>query len=98
MDLDFSEDCQQLVLMEVGLVQMKEMLDVVAVGKTVVAAVEAGKMRMIVVAVVVVVFEAALLLEQVVKAADLSVGYQILVPCSDHCCLSWPENKTRIIK
>ena len=95
MDLDFSEDCQQLVLMEVGLVQMKEMLDVVAVGKTVVAAVEAGKMRMIA---VVVVFEAALLLEQVVKAADLSVGYQILVPCSDHCCLSWPENKTRIIK
>lgn len=88
MDLDFSEDCQQLVLMEVGLVQMKEMQDVVAVGKTVVAAVEAGKMRMI--AVVVVVFEAALLLELVVKAADLSVGYQILVPCSDHCCLSWP--------
>lgn len=90
MDLDFSEDCQQLVLMEVGLVQMKEMLDVVAVGKTVVAAVEAGKMRMIVVAVVVVVFEAALLLELVVKAADLSVGYQMLVPCSGHCCLSWP--------
>ena len=97
MDLDFSEDCQQLVLMEVGLVQMKEMQDVVAVGKTVVAAVEAGKMRMIA-AVVVVVFEAALLLEQVVKAADLSVGYQMLVPCSGHCCLSWPENKTRIIK
>lgn len=88
MDLDFSEDCQQLVLMEVGLVQMKEMQDVVAVGKTVVAAVEAGKMRMI--AVVVVVFEAALLLELVVKAADLSVGYQILDPCSGHCCLSWP--------
>lgn len=87
MDLDFSEDCQQLVLMEVGLVQMKEMQDVVAVGKTVVAAVEAGKMRMIA---VVVVFEAALLLEQVVKAADLSVGYQMLVPCSGHCCLSWP--------
>ena len=96
MDLDFSEDCQQLVLMEVGLVQMKEMQGVVAVGKTVVAAVEAGKMRMI--AVVVVVFEAAWLLEQVVKAADLSVGYQMLVPCSGHCCLSWPENKTRIIK
>ena len=96
MDLDFSEDCQQLVLMEVGLVQMKEMQDVVAVGKTVVAAVEAGKMRMI--AVVVVVLEAALRLEQVVKAADLSVGYQMLVPCSGHCCLSWPENKTRIIK
>ena len=95
MDLDFSEDCQQLVLMEVGLVQMKEMQDVVAVGKTVVAAVEAGKMRMIV---VVVVFEAALLLEQVVKAADLSVGYQMLVPCSGHCCLSWPEKKTTIIK
>ena len=95
MDLDFSEDCQQLVLMEVGLVQMKEMQDVVAVGKTVVAVVEAGKMRMIA---AVVVFEAALLLEQVVEAADLSVGYQILVPCSDHCCLSWPENKTRIIK
>ena len=95
MDLDFSEDCQQLVLMEVGLVQMKEMQDVVAVGKTVVAAVEAGKMRMIA---VVVVFEAAWLLEQVVKAADLSVGYQMLVPCSGHCCLSWPENKTRIIK
>lgn len=89
MDLDFSEDCQQLVLMEVGLVQMKEMQDVVAVGKTVVAAVEAGKMRMIAV-VVVVVFEAALLLELVVKAADLSVGYQMLVPCSGHCCLSWP--------
>jgi len=87
MDLDFSEDCQQLVLMEVGLVQMKEMQDVVAVGKTVVAAVEAGKMRMIA---VVVVFEAAWLLEQVVKAADLSVGYQILDPCSGHCCLSWP--------
>ena len=97
MDLDFSEDCQQLVLMEVGLVQMKEMQGVVAVGKTVVAAVEAGKMRMFAV-VVVVVFEAALLLEQVVKAADLSVGYQMLVPCSGHCCLSWPENKTRIIK
>jgi len=47
---------------------MKEMQDVVAVGKTVVAAVEAGKMRMIA---VVVVFEAALLLEQVVEAADL---------------------------
>jgi len=91
MDLDFSEDCQQLVLMEVGLVQMKEMQGVVAVGKTVVAAVEAGKMRMIAVVVaVVVVFEAALLLEQVVKAADLSVGYQMLVPCSGHCCLSWP--------